>query len=527
MEPETEPPPDEGAFADEAKGAAQPEAEKPETPEKPDEAEKPETPVEPEAKKAESAPAPIDETAPDEAPVALRPRRAAEDAAKPADTEEPPPVEETVPELPEVEQAPKEPEKPRRRTWLRVLVAFVGVLLGAGIALAVIAPRYVRDRVVEEARALGLVITFKDVDVGFERVSLDKVTLSLVGVPDMEAQADRIEVDLLDWQPRAVRAKGLSMALVGTSVLEQLSAWKNAHPKALAAPFDAEAATIDWHPSKGVDKALSFADARVTVDPKKGLIESKQTVFLGRDAGPVKTNWESDDIGFSVEMQPRAAPLSAIHIDITAAKDASPRERPNVTVTLARTKLAELQTALGLPKGSDALEAEGEVKMPLPSLDKPAPIEGSIRLSVKGYVPPHPRELDGILFGNVTKVRSDFTVEPDFSRAKLSQVQVEAGALALRGLGDVDRDGFDATVALTLKGTIPCTALATSAAVAHLGAEWGKLAGGLASGALRGNVLVVLTVETKASDIASAKIEKSARLGCKISVPGLPVIVIK
>jgi hypothetical protein len=104
---------------------------------------------------------------------------------------------------------------------------------------------------------------------------------------------------------------------------------------------------------------------------------------------------------------------------------------------------------------------------------------------------------------------------------------VEAGALVLRGLGDVDRDGFDATVSLTLKGTIPCTSLATSAAVAHLGQDWGKLAGGLASGALRGNVSVVLTVEAKASDLKSAKIEKSARIGCKVSVPGLPTIVIR
>jgi ADP-dependent NAD(P)H-hydrate dehydratase / NAD(P)H-hydrate epimerase len=479
---------------------------------------------------------PIDETAVDEAPVAVGRRVAPVMEAEPSAAGPGPAVDETAPDPPPVadgarptaEEAPRPAEEAPRpgRTWLRVTAAIVGVLLGAAVAVALILPGYLRGRVLEEARALGVVLQFKDVDVGFARLKLDGVTLSLVGVPDLEVAAEHIEVDLEDWQPRAVHARGLAMSLSGTRVLDQLSAWKARNPKALAAPFDAEGATVEWHPVKGAEKALSFGEARVTVDPRKGNIAAGQAVFIGRAAGPVNVGWAMEDGGFTVEIRPQAAPLSAIKIDIASAKDASPRERPQVKMTLARTKLAELQTALGIPKGSEGLEAEGELTMPLPSLEQPAPIEGSVRLSVKGYVPPHPKELQGILFGDVTKVRADFTIQPDFAKAKLAQVQVEAGALVLRGLGDVDRDGFDAMIALTLKGTIPCAALATSAAAAHFGQQLGKIAGGIAAGTVRGNVSVVLSIEAKASDIQGAKIDKHARLNCKVGLPGLPKIIL-
>lgn len=478
----------------------------------------------------------------EEAPVAVRPARAARVS---------PTIDETAPDLPDVTEVPpaaatpdvpgtqdapraapgKGPDAPappaRRRRWPRVVAGVAGVLIGVAVAVALIAPGYIRGRIVEEARARGIEIEFQDMDVGFSLLQLEGVKVALAGVPDVAAQAAHVEVDLEDWQPRAVRARGLAMTLFGTEALDHLSAWKNKNPSALATPIDASGATVAWHPAKGAAAALSLGDAHVAVEPEKGTIDSKQAVFVGRPAGPVRAAWDAADGGLAVEIRPLAAPLSAITIDIVAAKDASPRERPKVSIALARTKLAPLQAALGIPKGSEALEAEGELTMPLPSLAKPEPIDGALRLSVKGYVPPHPKELDGILFGDVTKVQAYFTLAPDFAKARLSQVDVEAGALALRGLGDVDREGFDANVALTLKGTVPCSALATSAAVAHLGEDWGRLAGGLAGGALRGNVSVVITVEARASDIQHAKIDRSAHLGCKVSVPGLPTIVLK
>jgi hypothetical protein len=146
---------------------------------------------------------------------------------------------------------------------------------------------------------------------------------------------------------------------------------------------------------------------------------------------------------------------------------------------------------------------------------------------VKGYTPPHPRELDGILFGDTTTVRSKFQLAADLGSVKLTTLTVEAGALSLTGAGDVVREGLDARVSLKLKGAIPCTSLATSAAVARLGGGLGRLAGGLAAGAVTGNVSVALSVDGKASDVKGAKITQSARIGCKVSIPGLPTLILR
>jgi hypothetical protein len=410
----------------------------------------------------------------------------------------------------------------KKRRWVWVAAALIGILAAAAVTVALLAPGYLKERVVEEARARGVLLAFADAEYGLSKVVLRDASLALSGVPDLRAKAGWIEIDLVDMEPRAVRAGELSVTLAGTEVLEQLGAWKAKHGAALSAPLSGAGARVDWQPAPGVEAGLSLRDAAVAVDREKGTVDAADARMLGRQAGPTKVTWTTPEDGFVVEIRPGAPPLSALSAVVSSSKGG-----PVLKLVLARTALGPLQAALGIPAGSEGLEAEGEVELPVPSLARPAPVEATVRMSVKGYVPPHPKELDGILFGDVTKVRAKATIAADFSGAKLSQVAVEAGALALSGTGDIARDGLDARVSLHLKGSIPCTALATSAAVAHLGGVWGRLAGGLAAGALKGNVSVSLVVEARASDIKSAKIDRSARLGCKVSVPGLPLPTIE
>lgn len=431
------------------------------------------------------------------------------------------------------EQGPAAPQKveapatvrrhvPRRRRWLWAVVVLLVVLVGAAVAVVLMAPGYLKGRVVEEARARGVLLAFGDAEYGLSKVVLRDASLALSGVPDFRARAAWLEVDLTDWQPRAVRAGELRVTMEGTEVLGQLGAWKAKHGAALSAPLSGQGAQVDWQPVAGTEAGLSLRDSVVAVDAEKGAVDAADARLLGRAAGPMKVTWTMPAEGFVVDIRPGAAPLSAVSAVVSSGK-----EGPRIKLVLARTALGPLQAALGIPAGSEGIEAEGEIEMPVPSLAKPAPMDATVRMSVKGYVPPHPKELDGILFGDVTKVRAKVLIAADFSGAKLSSVAVEAGALSLSGTGNIAREGLDARVSLKLKGSIPCTALATSAAVAHLGAAWGRLAGGLAAGALKGNVSVALSVEARASDIKSAKIDKSARLGCKVSLPGLPLPILE
>lgn len=431
-----------------------------------------------------------------------------------------PALEETAPPG-DVAEEPKV-ARPRRRWWLRGLGVFFLLLIAAGAAILVFGPGYARGRIEEEARARGVVLAFGEMDLGLEKIRLHGVRVALAGVRDFEAGAAWIDVAIADGQPTSITAGELSIAMAGTEVLGELGAWKKEHAAALAAPLSGEGAKVEWRPSSSERAALSLSGASVAVDLQKGSIDASWAEITGRGAGPMSLAWASVEDGFVVQITPKLPPLSAAHVEVRSSKDGA-----RMKLTLARTALGPLQDVLGIPKGSEGIQVDGEVEMPVPSLAKPAPVDGTLRLAVKGYTPPHPRELDGILFGDTTTVKSKFQLAADFNGAKLTGITAEAGALSLTGTGEVAREGLDARVSLKLKGSIPCTSLATSAAVARLGSGLGRLAGGLAAGALTGSVGVALTVDARASDIKGAKIKQSASIGCKVSIPGLPTIILK
>ncbi len=132
-----------------------------------------------------------------------------------------------------------------------------------------------------------------------------------------------------------------------------------------------------------------------------------------------------------------------------------------------------------------------------------------------GYVPPHPRELNGIVFGGKTKVNGSFHIED--KAIKLDSLAIEAGSFKLSGAGSVTlvNGGF---MTLDLKGSVPCAELASSAIGSHLGSAAGMLSGALASGRLTGSVSVTVKVEAKLTDIEHAKVIPSAFVGCKVSI---------
>jgi len=140
---------------------------------------------------------------------------------------------------------------------------------------------------------------------------------------------------------------------------------------------------------------------------------------------------------------------------------------------------------------------------------------GTFSALLDGYIPPHPRELNGIVFGKKTKVTGSFHLEG--KTIKLDSIAIEAGAFKLAGAGKLtlDNGGF---MTLELKGSVPCADLASSAIGSHLGSAAGLITGGLASGRLGGTVGVNVSVEAKLTDIEHAKVIPSAYISCKLSL---------
>jgi hypothetical protein len=142
-------------------------------------------------------------------------------------------------------------------------------------------------------------------------------------------------------------------------------------------------------------------------------------------------------------------------------------------------------------------------------------------MTLRGWVPPHPRELDGILFGDHTLVSASFAISASRDALVLSQLTTTAGALKLSGNGLVRRaaTGTSANLRADLAGALPCTALASSAATARLGRTLGGLAGRLAGRTLAGNVDVAVTVSADLDRLDAARVDPSAIIRCRLQLP--------
>jgi hypothetical protein len=146
------------------------------------------------------------------------------------------------------------------------------------------------------------------------------------------------------------------------------------------------------------------------------------------------------------------------------------------------------------------------------------PAGGHARLELKGYVPPHPVELDGFVFGDVTVLETDLRFGSGLDEASLENTSVTAGKFVLEGSGNVAREADGARVTLDLRGTLPCDALASASAESRLGRLLGRAAGKKAGiAALRlvgGSVAVRVQVDAKTAKLPDARVERSIGVGC-------------
>lgn len=143
-------------------------------------------------------------------------------------------------------------------------------------------------------------------------------------------------------------------------------------------------------------------------------------------------------------------------------------------------------------------------------------VDISFDLSLEGFVPPHPRELNGIVFGNQTQSKGEGHLEllPQL-RGNLADLELTAGALTLRGTGLLDSGG----VHVSLHGTIGCAELATSAVSAHLGFGIGMRTSPVGRKLLSGTVGVVVQANAPWGELATPRVSVSANNRCRVRVP--------
>lgn len=193
--------------------------------------------------------------------------------------------------------------------------------------------------------------------------------------------------------------------------------------------------------------------------------------------------------------------------ELTLALDS---EKLTVAVTVTKVTAERLAKELGWSRPPGFL-LSATAKVDLSGANP----SGAFDATLDKYIPPHPKELNGIVFGDATKASGEFVM--DGVKIDLTKLHVAAGALVLDGKGKATLEG-GGRVELDLSGAVPCNALAVSAIGAHLGGAAARLTSRLAGGRITGSVSVQLKVVLRAQDAANPEIRPSAQLHCGLKL---------
>jgi hypothetical protein len=176
--------------------------------------------------------------------------------------------------------------------------------------------------------------------------------------------------------------------------------------------------------------------------------------------------------------------------------------------------MERLAGPLNVPLPAEGVTVSGDAKLMFAPGVSTGPVDGTITINLDGWVPPHPRELDGFVFGRRTTFQTNFHVPEDRQRADLTESRVQAGAFRLDGRGTVTREEEHAHIEMTLKGQLACVALAGAAAESYLGKTLGKLVGVAAQHAFQGSVAVIVRIDAHTRDLGQAKVLRTIGIGC-------------
>jgi hypothetical protein len=400
----------------------------------------------------------------------------------------------------------------------RLLLVFAGLLLvglvAVAIALFVLVPAYVEREVKRRAAEQGVELEIGALTFGWEWVKLRDTRARLSGVSTLALHFDTLDIALDGSSLKSLRTEGVDAKAVGSlpTLALELGAWSKRFPSAYALPLAASGISFAWKPSANEEPWLLLSGGTLAKTAAGSAFAAEKARVAGAEVGrvgaTVTSTASSVALGFG-ESELAKAPLRL---------DAEQAPSPKVTLTLAPVELERLAGPFAMALPVENVIGSGTVTFDFASHDSMIPTNGHARLELKGYIPPHPVELDGFVFGDVTVLETDlhFGANPD--DIALENTSVTAGRFVLKGSGHVAREANAARVKLDLRGALPCDSLAGAAAESRLGKLLGRVAGrkaGIAAARLvGGSVGVRMQIDASTADLPGAKVERSIGIGC-------------
>ncbi len=397
---------------------------------------------------------------------------------------------------------------------LGILVAGV---IGIVIGLTVYLPRYIEKRVVAEAASRGIELTPGDVSFGWQWVQLTGATAKLVGASGFEAKLGLVDVPLESFEPARVELSDVSVGVSGSlpRVLLELGEWAKNHPQAFEAPVVASRVRVQVAEQAAAAPWLQLDGGFLTRTVAGAAFSAQSCKLSGFELGKIGAGFSMTGGDVSIGFGDQSAQAAPLRLDASVdAKGAG-----KLRIALTPTKIGLLGKGLGIPLPLPEVLVSSEVELLLPSnaLDG-GEVTGHLKSTLKGFVPPHPPELDGFVFGDVTTFETKLHVDGKREHVTLTDTKVRAARFELTGDGSVARQGLDAELAMDLKGTLPCDALAGAAVESRLGQLLGRISGKqgkkTALAVVRGDVSVNVGILATTNDLANAKLTQKIGMGC-------------
>ncbi len=409
-------------------------------------------------------------------------------------------------------------KKPESRALRRLLYVLVPLLaLGVGAALGF--DPLLRWLVAREARRFGITLDYQRISLRRNRVDLGGARVRLDGVRGMRTEIEVVSAQIEGLTVKAVEASGVTISLEGSAAdrLLELGDWSTDNARFFQIPGSSANVRITWSAAPGEAPWLDLTKGSLSATVNGATFHSPSASLLGVPVGAIGAVWASDTNELSIGLGKETLAEAPIRLDLHPA--AKP---PTGDVTLKPIKLADLGAPLGLSLPAPGATIEGTATLTMGGGRKGAEvIDGTVSMLLSGWVPPHPRELDAIVYGNRTTFSTTVQVTGDRKKLTLSDTTVTAGSFKLKGGGTVDRRDDHAVAVMDLKGNLACSDVVRSAALSNLGSFLGKMLGDVARPVVSGTVGVSVHLEADTRDLRGAKIKQDVGVGCGLKLPTL------
>jgi len=405
------------------------------------------------------------------------------------------------------------------KRWLLVSAILAALVLGgAALTLLLLLPRYVERKVLESAEAHGVTLKPEHISFGWGWVQITQAKVNLERVRTIEMQIGRIDVALDGLTPLSIDLTNVDGLVVGsiTNVGLELSEWTKEHPSAYALPLSAKNVHVRFVEPAGTPAWLEVSGGELTRTKSGGVFAAQHTRFMAVDLGRIGAGFAREASTIALGFGEADLSKAPLRVEVSPTG-----ETPTARFVLAPTSAERLAKPLGLgllASSVSGVVVSSETTIAFAGGAAAGTVSGVTNITLKGYVPPHPFELDGFIFGDTTTFDTKFTLPSTRDRITLSESRLKAGKFELTGEGLLSRGSDHSVATLNLSGDLPCSALAAVEAESRLakllGSGLAGRAGRLAEKLVNGSVHVALKLSADTRELSAARIERTIGVGC-------------